>query len=66
VAIESVGLHDGGPQELRRVEVGVGRDRVLERLPHGMQQGQELRGEDVLQDGEEAQERPHLRQELHG
>jgi hypothetical protein len=65
VAVERVGLDGRRAEELGHVEVGVGRERVLERLPQRVQQGEQLRGEDVLQDGEQAQERPHLRQELH-
>lgn len=65
MAVQRVGLDGGGAEELRHVEVGVRRERVLQRLPQRVEEGEQLRREHVLQDGEEAQQRPHLRQELH-
>lgn len=65
VAVEVVDVDAAIAVELRDLEVGVGGEEVLKGLVKGVEEGEELRRQDVLEDSEKAQERPQLRQYLH-
>lgn len=60
MAIEVVEIDAAVAVEFRDLEVGVRGEKVLEGLVEGVEEGEQLRGQDVLKDGEESQERPHL------
>lgn len=65
MAVEVVDVYATVAVELGNLEVGIWGEHVLEGLVEGVEEGEQLGRQDVLEDGEEAQERPHLRQYLH-
>ena len=65
LAVEVVDVDAAVAVELWDFEVRVRGEEVLERLVEGMKKRKELSGQDVLEDCEKPQKRPHLRQYLH-
>ena len=65
MAVEVVDVDAAVAVELWDFEVRVRGEEVLERLVEGVKKRKELSGQDVLEDCEKPQKRPHLRQYLH-